>query len=305
MKPALQDSEAVAILRDVQQALIAYRDAEARELRIGKSFSTAREIAARRRLELGEQLVRARPLWPRSGPKAKGWGEFLSKIGLEQQRAWECMKLAGYVEEVSPHSSKGGETSVPTLVEAGARSAPKLTLVPPVSEAEDIDEVVATLPPTPNKVDRDAYCTPIEVTEALPFVDLDPCSNPRSTVRARTTYSLEAGQDGLALPWFGLVYANVPFSNVIAWYEKCAAERKNLDGFGFLVNTDHSTAWWRGLLQIGAKNRLDFHERLEFAAGPGIVTTTNDRPQTLLMDAGFLKRCTPKLFELGVLWKAR
>ena len=50
--------------------------------------------------------------------------------------------------------------------------------------------------------------TKAQPKELLPLVDLDPCSNPRSTVRARMTMSLEAGQDGLAAPWVGSVFVN-------------------------------------------------------------------------------------------------
>jgi hypothetical protein len=46
------------------------------------------------RLELGRHLLRARVAWPERGPKAKGWGEFLEKEGIEQSTAWRYMEDA-------------------------------------------------------------------------------------------------------------------------------------------------------------------------------------------------------------------
>lgn len=43
---------------------------------------------------------------------------------------------------------------------------------------------------------RGSYCTPRYVADALPAVDLDPFSNPRSHIRARVSLALERGEDG-------------------------------------------------------------------------------------------------------------
>ena len=61
-------------------------------------------IAAR--LKLGRELVAIRTKWPQSGPNARGWGEFLQRIELSRQRAWELMRLADW-EEPEPEDSSG------------------------------------------------------------------------------------------------------------------------------------------------------------------------------------------------------
>src|SRR5271165_2082418 len=63
----------------------------------------------------------------------------------------------------------------------------------------------------------DSYCTPRKITDRLPARDLDPCSNPRSTVRAKRAYSLERKLDGLKLSWPGEVFVNWPYSDPLPW----------------------------------------------------------------------------------------
>lgn len=149
---------------------------------------------------------------------------------------------------------------------------------------------------------RDGWCTPSWLTDLLPLVDLDPCSNAQSTVRAKTAYSLDAGQDGLALPWFGLVYVNGPFSDLLPWATKLHAEIRNIHGAAFLVNTDSSTAWWRALARL-LTWRFDFNRRIQFAPPPGVTPSTNSKPQTLLMTETFWRECDEGLAQYGVLWR--
>lgn len=86
-----------------------------------RTAQTAGESAARRRIDVGRMLAKARPMWPERGPKAKGWGEFLEKCGLAQQTAHKYMDLAGFV------SLSEGETSddVPTYRDAGIDKRPR------------------------------------------------------------------------------------------------------------------------------------------------------------------------------------
>lgn len=156
--------------------------------------------------------------------------------------------------------------------------------------------------------DRDTYCTPPWLTAILPPATLDPCSNERSTVIAANTYRLDRGQDGLALPWFGLVYANIPFSDPMRWAVKLEQERARgeLIGCAFMVNEAHDTRWWRrAVKQAGLVNRLDFDRRIPFVPPPGVVTSSNDRAQTLLMDDEYLSRCSSDLLCVGTLWRVQ
>lgn len=155
------------------------------------------------------------------------------------------------------------------------------------------------------KPNRDGWCTADWLTALLPKVDLDPCSNPFSSVRAKRTYSLEAGENGLLLPWKGSIYVNGPYSELEPWAAKLEAERKAITAAGFLVNADNSPAWWHMLVKH-LRLRLDFDERIEFKPPPGVDPSKNDRPQTLLMDAAFWKKCDRKaLLARGTLWERK
>lgn len=101
----------------------------------------------------------------------------------------------------------------------------------------------------------DNWTTPEWLTRLLPVVDLDPCSNPHSTVRARQALSLENGDDGLLFAWaapesgVASVFCNPPYSRgqVDRW------ARKVVDFIQVgpsrwavaLVKLDPTTAWWR------------------------------------------------------------
>lgn len=64
----------------------------------------------------------------------------------------------------------------------------------------------------------DEWFTPPWLLAWLPDdMDLDPCWSPSSSVRLPTRFDIRAGQDGLALPWFGRVWVNPPYSNCKAW----------------------------------------------------------------------------------------
>ncbi len=72
----------------------------------------------------------------------------------------------------------------------------------------------------------DSRNTPRAVVEAVRrfyggAIDLDPCSNPHSIVSAGEAWELPV--DGLALPWFGRVFCNPPWSEYGVWAH-CAAQ---------------------------------------------------------------------------------
>lgn len=70
-----------------------------------KTARKSKASADHERLELGRLLMQARKAWPERGPKAKGWGEFLAKMGIEEQSARNYMQLAGYVNISKPDES--------------------------------------------------------------------------------------------------------------------------------------------------------------------------------------------------------
>lgn len=161
--------------------------------------------------------------------------------------------------------------------------------------------MIATGPVAAESADRDSWCTPAWLTALLPHVDLDPCSNARSTVRARRTYDLVRGEDGLALPWFGMVFVNPPYSDVLPWAWKLQDERE-LRSAGYLVNADSSTRWWHAL-RLLLPLRFDFDKRIQFDAPPGVKRSGNSKPQSLLLDETFWNACDPALQQHGTLWR--
>jgi len=71
------------------------------------------------------------------------------------------------------------------------------------------------------------HCTPPAVLDGVVYpvlgdpVDLDPCSNENSIVRARRAVSLP--EDGLAIDWHGTVFCNPPYGvpEIEKWIAKC------------------------------------------------------------------------------------
>lgn len=101
--------------REVRKANVALQDAE-------RSKETAAQEELRRLLAFGQKLVKVRLRWPaKSGLKAKPWGDFLRDCGIEEWRARDAMKYAGYVEE---HSCDSQE-SLPDRREAGIDRKPR------------------------------------------------------------------------------------------------------------------------------------------------------------------------------------
>jgi hypothetical protein len=121
----------------------------------------------------------------------------------------------------------------------------------------------------------DSYCTPRWLTAMLPLVDVDPCSNPRSTVRSRRAYSLERKLNGLLLPWRGSAFINWPYSDPEVWVKKLIAEweANRCTESIVLCKLDSSTVWWNMLVSYGAPELWTFDKRILF-----------DEPQELIAE---------------------
>ena len=146
---------------------------------------------------------------------------------------------------------------------------------------------------------RDSYCTPEWITDRLPAVDLDPCSNPRSTVRSIEKASLETNVNGLWLSWEGKsVYCNPPYSDVMPWVQKSS----EASAYCFLVNHDSSTKWWRKLTMFPSWIFL-FYNRINFKAPPGIETSKNDQCQAFVCDPHFRVMIGHAFKGFGDWWK--
>ena len=111
------------------------------------------------------------------------------------------------------------------------------------------------------------WFTPLEVVErvtgVLGSIDLDPCWNAQSPVKATTTYNEE--QDGLAHDWHGRVYLNPPYGRPIdTWIEKLVAEHRagRVTEAIALVPARVDTEWFR---RLDTFPRCFLHGRITFA----------------------------------------
>jgi len=130
--------------------------------------------------------------------------------------------------------------------------------------------------------DRDTWCTPKFICDAIGEVDVDPCSNERSHVRARRTFRLDNGQDGLVLAKFvdrtSLVFVNPPYSRgeVVQWVRAYEHTR-----FIFLVRMDTSTAWFAELIRRTGMICVLREQRTNFEPPPGVSGSSNAFPHGL------------------------
>lgn len=130
--------------------------------------------------------------------------------------------------------------------------------------------------------DRDTWTTPPIITKALGPVDLDPCSNERSSVQARRVFRLDKGQDGLVLAKFvgrnELVFINPPYSrgNVEKWVDAYGHVR-----FVFLLRLDTSTIWFYELLRRCEALLVLKKKRTNFVPPPGVKGESNAFPHGL------------------------
>ncbi len=231
----------------------------------------ADDEARRRRLDLGMLLANARKRWPRSGPKAVGWSDFLARVGISVDAARDAMEYAGYVEERFPGDLP---ETLPSRREAGLDSSRADDREPPPPSDADVPREVADEVGggDDDDIDRDTWCTPSWITEALGSFDLDPCSNERSTVQATYAYRLDRGEDGLKLatkkwidPTSTRVFVNPPYSDVAPWIEVYGATR-----FCFLLKLDTSTKWFVRLFELAETIYIPRRRRVGFVPPEGV-----------------------------------
>lgn len=124
--------------------------------------------------------------------------------------------------------------------------------------------------------DTDSWCSPPEVTVPLHDTlfqgpcDFDPCSNPRSIVRARVSLY----EAGLVLPWMVVddpgdrsSYENYPYSVAGAWTAKAIYELKmgHVHELCRLGPAMTSAKWWTDQCLLPRRNpRIIFTKRISF-----------------------------------------
>ncbi|MCA1833022.1 MAG: DNA N-6-adenine-methyltransferase [Mycobacteriales bacterium] len=260
VEPAQVDVDAAA--EHIIVSLAGEKDADRTAVRHEGLAAAARETAKLRRLEVGRWLNKVRPTWPASGPKARGWSEFLARVGLDDSTAVRYMDAArtSTVHGEPPRPSSPQDPAHGRQVSQISGEAPPGDVAPVLSLVPSPDAEV--------EIDRDTWCTPPWLTEPLGRFDLDPCSNERSQVQAATTFVLDLGIDGLARGedvnpgW--RVFINPPYSDVPPWIAAYKHTR-----FCFLLKLDTSTKWFAELHAASALILIP-RRRVNFIPPPGV-----------------------------------
>lgn len=122
-----------------------------------------------------------------------------------------------------------------------------------------------------NPVNKNDWCSPPEIVEPVRAffggsIDLDPCSNPNSTVRAAHEF-IYPEQNGLTDPWVGrTAYVNPPYSRdktqgttIYDWFKKMhsVARMSMLDKeIIALVPGAYETKAWRNFVWYGGADAV-------------------------------------------------
>jgi hypothetical protein len=157
---------------------------------------------------------------------------------------------------------------------------------------------------------RGAWCSPPEYTAAAGVFDLDPFTNPRSTLVAHRQCMLERGDDG-----FGLDLRSTPGACFVN-PKHCSHERDGAGicgkcGYGFahedtrvwiqppydivldaiahyghtrftaLLRLDTSTEWFEQLWSLSEVIMVPRRDRLDFVPPPGVKASSNPFPHGL------------------------
>lgn len=97
--------------------------------------------------------------------------------------------------------------------------------------------------------DSDRYFSPQELLDLVlaqwGSIDLDPCWDPESLVKAKKHFDIRRGQDGLILPWSGRVFLNPPYSNTSSWIVRAAQHAAAGGEVLALVQASVGSSYWK------------------------------------------------------------
>ena len=147
-----------------------------------------------------------------------------------------------------------------------------------------------------NVVDSDSLCTPPTILDPIyelyeGMIDVDPCSNPHSIVRAKIAYYT----GGLTMPWSangrvggppGNDYENHPYSINDPWMQKAVYEMKvgHVRELVVLCMAAPSTYWWQGfMIKPRVNPRVVCTGRLKFMGPDGRPMKDTARFDTALI----------------------
>jgi phage N-6-adenine-methyltransferase len=219
------------------------------------------------RAVIGASLLRMRGIFPERGPKAKGWGEFLASVELEQRTAYNYMEFARRVSEtVSETQPDPPATYADVGMDNRPRKGDAAEPDPPPPYVPH-ETGVPCQPPrahVSNNTGNNEWYTPPEYLEAARVVmggiDLDPASSEIANRAVDASRFYTEDDNGLEQPWAGRVWMNPPYAQPLISHfcERVAAsyEAEEISAAIVLVNNGTETKWGQRLL--GASSAVCF-----------------------------------------------
>lgn len=166
---------------------------------------------------------------------------------------------------------------------------------PPQLRLDGFDE-------TDGDPDRNTWCTPRWLADAIGEWDLDPATNERSHIRAKRTFMLERKQDGIALAKHVgrsvRCFINPPYGNGLVIQFVRAYRHCN---FLFLVRLDYSTKWFAELEPHVGLILVPHNQRIGFEPPPGAKASSPTFPHGLLYRRP--EDATPEIRALCYAWR--
>jgi hypothetical protein len=139
----------------------------------------------------------------------------------------------------------------------------------------------------------DTWLTPPAIINALGEFDLDPCS-PIKRPWSTAAWHYDINDDGLAMPWYGRVWLNPPYSReAVKWLRKMAAHGKGTALIFARTETSwfFETVWQAATAILFLEGRIHFHmadgSRAKANAGaPSCLVAYGDHDAYLLRECG-------------------
>lgn len=264
---------AISVWVEETRALIAeVTEGDAMEIAVERKLGETRDVARARRIALGLKLQQVRRALPARGSASDGWMAYLEAIEMSDTTAARYMKEAtGITERAITQSSQLGNSD-------DRPASPPPTDDDVEQEAAREVGAIAESPEPDVEIDRDTWCTPLWLAEAVGEWDIDPCSNDRSHIKAREMYDLDKGQDGLELARnIGKsirLFINPPYSDVMPWVQAYKHTR-----FCFLLKFDPSTKWFAALMERTELVLFPKGTRIKFEPPEGVAAKDAIAPQ--------------------------
>ena len=149
-----------------------------------------------------------------------------------------------------------------------------------------------------NSSTNQSWETPAALLETLHAVfgrfDLDPCAPRKTRTRVKAKVHLTDADDGLSVPWHGLVFVNPPYGRTLsAWVAKAhhEVEAGRAKAVVALLPARPDTAYWHDHVVGHAavyflRGRLRFGEGTQSAPFPSALAIWGSAPETLtVLDA--------------------